>query len=38
MWLVQTLLDDFWFDDLSAAFAFYQVSTKTRTYPRLDAQ
>lgn len=38
MWLVQTLLFDHWFDDLMAAFAFYEESPKTRTYPRLDAK
>lgn len=38
MWLVQTLLRDFWFDDLMQAFSFYESSPKTRTYPRLDAK
>jgi len=38
MWLVSTLLDDFWFDNLMEAFAFYEASPKSRTYPRLDVQ
>lgn len=38
MWLVQTLLFDHWFDELTDAFTFYEASPKTRTYPRLDAK
>ena len=37
MWLVSTLLIDHWFANLSDAYAFYEASQSTRTYPRLES-
>ena len=36
MWLVSSLLFDYWFDDLNEAFALYQKNPKAFTYPRLE--
>lgn len=37
MWLVSTLLTDHWFESLEVAYAYWQASPKTRTFPLLDS-
>ena len=37
MWLVQTLLGDHWYENLDEAYAAWERSPKTRTFPQLNS-